>query len=352
MRNILLIQLGVGKVGKTLIKQIMENNRLIQKKWNIKLNYHAIVDSISFTCSKTGICDSELNEILDVKERNGSISDLTKGEVWVEPRDLYDELFIANKAILIDVTDTLDTLPVLLKAREKGYGLVLSNKLPLSSSYSAYQQLVSKKIGYETTVGAGLPVIEMLNKLMDTGDKVIEIKGALSGTLNFIFSQLAKGEKFSSTVKKAYQLGYTEPDPRVDLYGKDVARKALILARTLGYELNEEDVCTEPLLPKEMGNFRIKKFMDRIEILDDDFAKRINGKVHYLVSVAKERVRIGFVNLPEDSPFANLQGPENLISFKTARYNQFPLFIRGPGAGLEVTAGGLLNDIIKLSTIV
>lgn len=356
MQTIPLIQMGIGMIGRTLMRQIMKNRPLIGKRAGIKLKYFGLLDSEGIIEEQNGLNEDQLKEIIKIKEEGESVAQLPYGRKWSSDADSKLELsslFNLNNALLVDATDTDKTLLALLEGKKRGRGLVLSNKIPLTMSYKDYQNLTGGEIGYETTVGAGLPVIDSLNKLMDSGDEIKEIRGALSGTLNFIFTQVGRGKSFSSSVKRAYELGYTEPDPRTDLSGKDLARKALILARTLGYKLGMEEVDIEPLYPKEMDELGVEEFMDQLKILDESTLEKLEGEndniTRYLVSVKDGSAKVGIENLPEESPFTTLSGPENLISFRTARYDEFPLYIRGPGAGPEVTAAGVLNDIIKLS---
>lgn len=357
MQTMPLIQMGIGMIGKTLMRQIMKNRPLIGKRAGIKLKYFGLLDSEGIIDEQNGLDEDQLKEIMEIKEEGESVAQLPYGRKWsasdADSKLELSSLFNLNNALLIDATDTDKTLLALLEGKKRGCGLVLSNKIPLTMSYKDYQKLTSGEIGYETTVGAGLPVIDTIDKLMDSTDKIKEIRGALSGTLNFILTQVGKGKSFSSSVKRAYELGYTEPDPRTDLSGEDLARKALILARTLGYKLGMEEVDIESLYPKEMDELEVEEFMGQLKVLDESTLEKLEGEndniTRYLVSVKDGSAKVGIENLPKENPFATLSGPENLISFRTARYDEFPLYIRGPGAGPEVTAAGVLNDIIKLS---
>ncbi len=352
MGNIHIVQLGVGQIGRTLIEQILKNRSTIQKRSNLHIEYRAVADSSGIIFNRQGMEDKKLKSIIQVKDEGGSVVDLPQGGKW-NPKQVEEELLSVPNSILVDVTDSDKTHDLLIKAVQKGRGLVLSNKIPLSASYNLYQKLIAQRTKYETTVGAGLPVIDTLNKLLDSGDQIFALKGALSGTMNFIFTQIEEGKTFSWAVEKAYKLGYTEPDPRADLSGKDLTRKAIILARTLGYKLEMEDVEVEKLFPPKMANLEKNEFMAGLSAVDEDYAKKLksgpNEINRYLILVSEDKVKVGVESLSPSSPFATLSGPENLVAIKTERYKEFPLYIRGPGAGPRVTAAGVLTDIISLS---
>lgn len=205
---------------------------------------------------------------------------------------------------------------------------------------------------YEATVGAGLPIVVTTNLLRDTGDQVQRIEGGLSGTLGFLLSSIEQGQPYSAAVREAKALGWTEPDPRDDLGGVDVARKALILARTLGYQWNLSDITIEPLYPAEFADLSIAEFMAQLEQLDPGYAQRQAEAVaqgqtlRYVAAITSEGARVGLQAVAKDSPLGSLKGPDNMVAWTTNRYQERPLVVRGPGAGVEVTASAVLFDLL------
>ena len=203
-------------------------------------------------------------------------------------------------------------------------------------------------------MGAGLPVIAALRYLLDTGDRATAIKGCLSGTLGYLCAELERGVPYSVAVSQAHSLGYTEPDPREDLSGRDVARKMLILARTVGWPLEMADVIVDPLYPEALAGVSIEKFMEATQTLDEEYAHRVSeaqveGDVlRYVARVGPEGGDVRLVAVPRNSPLGALRGPANYIALDTTRYNAMPMVLSGPGAGPEVTAAGVLGDIIDL----
>jgi homoserine dehydrogenase len=211
-------------------------------------------------------------------------------------------------------------------------------------------------VRYEATVGAGLPVLSTLRTLLDTGDEIIEITGTVSGTFGAIFSDLAAGSPFSQAVRTAKANGYTEPDPRDDLSGLDVARKALILARTIGRTLDLTDIAIESLVPDALTGVSIEEFLDQISLLDASISERssdaaANGDVlKYVLAVRPDgAISVGVAPVSQRTVLGALQGPENIVSFRTARYDRYPLVVSGPGAGAAVTAAGMTADMLALA---
>jgi homoserine dehydrogenase len=210
-------------------------------------------------------------------------------------------------------------------------------------------------VRYESTVGAGLPVIASLRDLMAGGDEVTAIEGCMSGTLGYISSQLEQGIKFSDAVMDAFKSGYTEPDPRQDLGGLDVARKALILSRTAGFNKEMADIALEPLYPGSLENLSIQDFLQALPELDAQFQERVananaEGQVlRYLAHVTPQAITVGLTPVPKSSALGALQGTDNYFAFHTRRYTTSPLVIAGPGAGIPVTAAGVITDLNHLA---
>jgi homoserine dehydrogenase len=351
-REVRLIQLGVGNVGRELIRQVLACRRLHQAELGLRLNYVALADIQGATWKEDGLSDEDLHllaqEGAQGLDRLGLLGKTEEAIRWIEDRGW-------RMKIVVDVT-AADTSSLLLAALERGCGLVLANKIPLASSLSAYRRLTAnRRVRYETTVGAGLPVVDTLQKLLDTGDEVRRIQGCFSGTLGYICSQLDEGVSFSTAVQEAKRLGYTEPDPRDDLAGTDVARKALILARLAGYDLETSDVVPESLFPVEMGSLSVEEFVAQLGSLDEGYRRRVaaassQGNVlRYVAEVEGGRCQVRLTEVPRNSLMGALRGPDNIVSFQTERYVANPLTIIGPGAGPPVTAAGVLGDILTLA---
>jgi bifunctional aspartokinase / homoserine dehydrogenase 1 len=263
-----------------------------------------------------------------------------------------------NDPILVDVT-AAETAPLLEAALARGFDLVLANKIPLAGDQSAVDGVFlaaavnGRRILSEATVGAGLPVIDTLRKLAESGDDVLAIEGCPSGTLGFLLGEIGRGVAFSDALRAAVAAGYTEPDPRVDLSGLDVARKALILARLIGYRGDLADVHVESLVPERLRDVSRSEFIDRVTELDDEWLARVQsaldrGEVlRYRARVTPTEITVGLVGVSAADPLASLKGTDNQFSITTRRYQQ-PLVITGPGAGAPVTAAGVFNDLLRL----
>jgi len=230
------------------------------------------------------------------------------------------------------------------------------------SAYRKLKSLANEKNRhylYETTVCAGLPVITTLHDIIQTGDQVLKIQGVVSGTLSYVFNKLAEGLPFSQIIKEAKALGYTEPDPREDLNGMDVARKIVILARELGFSVNMEDVNVHNLLPESLAQCSVDTFMQELPKFDTQIKESIQTNIKeceraiYVGSIDKEGiVEVGIKSFPLSHPLARLKGTDNMLIFHTHRYNELPLVIQGPGAGAEVTAAGVFADLLRLVSFI
>jgi len=265
-----------------------------------------------------------------------------------------------SRPVLVDLTAD-DSAPVLEQALIQGLDLVLANKRPLADRRNVSEALWQaarargRRILHEATVGAGLPIIDTYRKLVESGDRVERIEGLLSGTLGFVFSEISSGVRFSRAVRTAMKNGFTEPDPREDLSGMDVARKALILARLMGYPGELSRNAVQSLVPRWAQSLPLKEFLARMEEIDPVWQRRSEeaaaegGVLRYVAVVTRTKFAVGVRAVPRTSPFAATKGSDNQLIFTTARYKSNPLVITGPGAGAEVTAAGVLNDILKLA---
>jgi homoserine dehydrogenase len=244
-------------------------------------------------------------------------------------------------------------------AAKQGFDIVLANKRPLADGWDTYERLVSscqatgRRLRYEATVGAGLPIIDTYRKLAETGDRVLKIHGCVSGTLTYVLSELTAGRPFSEAVREAMTRGYAEPDPRDDLSGRDAARKGLILARMLGYR--GPAPVADDLVPASYRHLPLDQFLARLPELDALWRDRVAaaGKaqkvLRYVVSATQRTVSAGLREVAVASPIGAARGTQNLVTFQSRRYRHEPLVISGPGAGPQVTAAGILNDICALA---
>lgn len=329
--------MGKGTIGTKLLEQIAQHHDDIKKRLDIDLRV-------------IGLANSKKSTLLGVTGK----SDLKKLIPQLRATGLENLIFV-------DATASNEIAKSYPEILQQGLCIATPNKrantLPMKY-YQHLQEVLQQKKNrylYETAVGAGLPVISTLRDLLNSGDEVLHIEGVLSGTLSYIFSQLRDGASFSEAVLKAKSLGYTEPDPRDDLNGEDVARKMLILARELGSQLEMKDVRIENLVPTALRKVDEKTFLKKLSSVDQVFAKRVaaakkSGKVlQYLGSFQKNKIEVGIREVAESSPWASLRPGDNLVVFTTKRYLKNPLMVKGPGAGPDVTAAGLLADILKLA---
>ena len=265
-----------------------------------------------------------------------------------------------HKAVLVDVTSSSIIAEKTASIIEKGISVVTASKLANSMNQDYYDsirknlKISGAQFKYETNVGAGLPIIETLQTLINTGDKIEKIEGIMSGTLSYLFSQFDGSVPFSELVKNAQESGFTEPDPRDDLNGMDVARKILILARETGTQLELEDVTVENLIPSEMSpDLSVNDFLTQFSRYDSKFmnlfelAKKESKVLRYIASWDGQKATVKLKSVGEDNPFYHQNGRENFIIFTTKRYKDSPMVIKGHGAGAEVTAAGVLGDILK-----
>jgi aspartokinase/homoserine dehydrogenase 1 len=279
---------------------------------------------------------------------------------WVHILDQHVWSDRSQATILVDNTAT-ESFDILFDTVKQGGHIVTANKKPLAVDqlrYDALFELAKENncsIRYEATVGAGLPVIDSIEKLESSGDEIRSILGCLSGTIGYLMSSMEKGMLFSDAVREAYEKGFTEPDPREDLSGMDVARKALILARRLGWKLNIEDIKLESLYRPDMSSSDTDDFIENLSALDGYFDSRIkeanknNCVLRYVARIENGKVSVGVENIPIDTPLGSLKGTDNQITITTRRYESNPLVVTGPGAGAEVTAAGVLNDIVAIT---
>jgi homoserine dehydrogenase len=368
VKRVNLIQVGVGLIGTTTIEQVLDNRERWQKELGVDVVYRGLVDfDAAVACDEPfGYSEKTLRAVIEGRKQRKSLATIV-GELNLTPRTGDDVIKIVTGlglTIQLDTAAGSDTAALDAAAIAAGAGAVFSNKAPFALPHgneigdAIWDETGTRGlVRYETTCGAGLPVLSTLQSLLDTGDEIIEIVGAVSGTFGAIFSDVAAGKPFSEAVRSAKANGYTEPDPRDDLSGLDVARKALILARTIGRKVDLNELEIENLVPDHLRSVSVDVFLNRANELDEAIgtraaeAKEAGSALKYVATVRPEgTIAVGLRIIPTDTVLGALQGPENIISFRTKRYDAYPLNITGPGAGAAVTAAGVLADALTLAT--
>jgi aspartokinase/homoserine dehydrogenase 1 len=382
------VLLGFGKVGRELARQLAKARAATAGAPAIEVV--GVIDSRGYVFDAGGLSPRRLATLARAKERGSSLATCAGGLV-ATPREALDAIaeHALSRPVLVDVTAG-DTSPILMAAVAHGMDLVLANKRPLAEGASeagadaevamidgergepgdasaalperarvgavmAAAAASGRRVLHEATVGAGLPVIDTVRKLRESGDTVLRIEGCPSGTLGFLFGELGRGRAFSDALRDAMGRGYTEPDPRDDLSGQDVARKAVILARLIGWKGALEEVAVESLVPSSLRDVPLDEFLARLTEMDAAWRQRVEdaqarGSVlRYRADVSPREARVGIAEVGLASSFASLTGTDNQFVFTTKRYRERPLVITGPGAGPEVTAAGVLNDVLALA---
>ena len=370
IEQVRVVQVGIGTVGGEVLRQLAAGRERWRHELGVDVAVAALVARDGALVSPTGeLSPKMLRAAADGRRSGTPLAALAAGAAatWTTAAEAIDEIAASGGAVVVDAAVGEQTADLDARALDLGAGVVLSNKAPMTlpNAEPASQVLWGAagpggRLRYEATCGAGLPVFSTLRSLLDTGDEVKEILGAVSGTLGAIFSDIESGRAFSIAVHAAMDHGYTEPDPRDDLSGLDVARKALILARTIGRRADLADVAIEGLVPAHLSaeqGVSVTSFLERSGELDEPLAKRSveareAGQVlRYVASVTPDRpLTVGVRAVPSASVLGALRGPENAVSIRTARYDAFPLGISGPGAGPAVTAAGMVADLLALAT--
>lgn len=343
---------GIGTVGSSLIEQIASQREKLKKEHSLQLNIVGIANSRHAIFNRDG---------LDLTNYRAALKE-SKECNTTELRDEIIKMNIFN-SVFVDCTANADVAAIYPALLSHNINVVAANKIAASSDYATYQNLKqiarSRNIKYlfETNVGAGLPIINTINDLINSGDKILKIEAVLSGTLNFIFNVLGSDIPMSEAVRLAQEKGYSEPDPRIDLSGKDVIRKLVILAREAGYSLEQKEVETNLFIPQELFDGTLEEFWQKLPELDEKFEserKQMVAEHKHWRFIAKYENGKGSVSLckvNERHPFYHLEGSNNIILLTTERYKEYPMLIQGYGAGASVTAAGVFADIMRIANI-
>jgi aspartokinase/homoserine dehydrogenase 1 len=346
--------IGPGLIGGTFLDQLASQAEVLKKQFRIDLRVRGLIDSKRMWLDEAGI------DLANWREK------------WKATKDAPDLMRFAKHvrtdflphAVLVDCTANAEIPKNYPQWIIQGLHLITPNKKGNTGTMESYRTLREKlkkaerQFLYETTVGAGLPIINTLRDLVQTGDRILQIDGVVSGTLSYLFNTYDGKTPFSSLVKDARERGYTEPDPRDDLSGMDVARKLVILAREMGLDVELEDVPVESLVPAALRSGSVDEYLSRLPQYDEEMkvrwqkAQAANQVLRYVGVIApgEGSIKVELRAYAADHPFARLKGGDNIVAFKTARYHTQPLIVQGPGAGPEVTAGGVFADLLRLAS--
>ncbi|TKG95534.1 bifunctional aspartate kinase/homoserine dehydrogenase I [Puteibacter caeruleilacunae] len=345
--------MGIGTVGGNLINQIKSQQEKLMKEKRLKLKLVGVANSRKMHFNRDGISLDEVMKMLDKSKMTSSLDEFVD---QMKGMNVYNSVFV-------DCTANEAVAPYYLDILKSNVSIVAANKVAASSDYEYYAQLkkVAARKGvkflFETNVGAGLPIINTLNDMVHSGDRIKKIEAVLSGTLNYIFNTIAEDVPLSQTIRQAKEMGYSEPDPRIDLSGTDVVRKLIILARESGYPLEKKDVVINSFIPDELFEGSLDSFWANVHDLDIEFEQKRaalskDGKKWRFVATFEDgKAEVGLKEVGAAHPFYDLEGSNNIILFTTERYDQYPMQIKGYGAGASVTAAGVFADLIRVSNV-
>ncbi len=341
---------GVGTVGGSLIEQIHHQQEKLKRELRLKLNVVGIASGHHAMFDREGLELENFREQLNAAPESNI-------------QRLHDEVVGMNifNSVFVDCTASPEVAGLYRNFLEHNINVVAANKIAASSDYENYKELkhTCQKRGvkflFETNVGAGLPIIRTINDLRNSGDKILRIEAVLSGTLNYIFNTISSDVPFSQTVRMAQAEGYSEPDPRVDLSGKDVIRKLVILTREAGYEISQEDVEARLFIPQSLFSGSLEDFWKNLPVLDADFEERRrqleqeNKVWRFVAKYENGHASVSLQEFGREHAFYGLEGSNNIVLLTTERYNEYPMLIQGYGAGASVTAAGVFADIMSLA---
>ncbi|WP_455590785.1 bifunctional aspartate kinase/homoserine dehydrogenase I [Bacteroides sp.] len=344
---------GVGTVGGSLIEQIRQQQKKLMVENGLKMHVVGIIDAKKALFSRQGFDLSNYHQEL---QENGIDSSLEVIRQEIIGMNIFNSVFV-------DCTASGEIASLYKDFLEHNISVVAANKIAASSAYDNYRELkqIARQRGvkylFETNVGAGLPIINTINDLIHSGDKILKIEAVLSGTLNYIFNKISADIPFSRTIKMAQEERYSEPDPRIDLSGKDVIRKLVILAREAGYKLEQEDVEKSLFVPTDFFEGSLDDFWKRVPTLDADFEARRkvleseNKHWRFVAKLENGKASVGLQEVDRNHPFYGLEGSNNIILLTTERYKEYPMMIQGYGAGADVTAAGVFADIMSIANV-
>ena len=343
---------GIGTVGGMLLEQIRTQQKVLMQSKRLKLNVVGISDVYNFVLNRDGIDLDNYEQIL----RAGEPANTEKMRDEIVKMNIFNSVFV-------DCTASRQIASLYQTLLEHNISVVAANKIAASSDYDSYLKLkqTARDRGvwfrYETNVGAGLPIIGTINDLCNSGDKILKIEAILSGTLNFIFNEIAADVPFSETVRRAKEQRYSEPDPRIDLSGTDVIRKLVILTREAGYKVEQEDVEKHLFVPDSYFEGSIDDFWKKLPELDADFEARRkvleaeNKRWRFVATMENGKTNVALKEVPYGHPFYGLEGSNNIVLLTTERYKEYPMLIQGYGAGAAVTAAGVFANIMSIANI-
>jgi aspartokinase/homoserine dehydrogenase 1 len=344
---------GIGTVGGNLIRQIRNQQEKLKQENGLKLNVVGIANSRRAMFNRRGF---DLNNYREELAANGKPSSLDILREEIVGMNIFNSVFV-------DCTASAEVASLYKTFLGHNISVVATNKIAASSSYDNYIELkqIARRRGvkflFETNVGAGLPIINTINDLIHSGDKILKIEAVLSGTLNYIFNKISADIPFSRTIRMAQEEGYSEPDPRIDLSGTDVIRKLVILAREAGYRVEQQDVQKHLFVPDEYFDGTLDEFWEKIPALDADFEARRqvleseNKHWRFVARLENKQASVGLMEVVANHPFYGLEGSNNIILLTTERYREYPMMIQGYGAGADVTAAGVFADIMSIANV-
>ena len=344
---------GVGTVGGNLLEQIRIQQPKLMEQNSLKLNVVGVSNSKRALFCREGL---NLEHGIEDLKRDGELSN---------PQHLLEVILNMNifNSVFVDCTASPDVAALYEKLMNGNVSVVAANKVAASSAYENYARLKDTarhrgiKFLFETNVGAGLPIINTMNDLINSGDHILRLEAVLSGTLNFIFNTLSAEIPFSQCIRMAKEAGFSEPDPRIDLCGKDVVRKLVILAREAGYQVEQSDVQTHLFLPEDCFEGSLEDFWTKVQALDASFEQKRqqlaaeDKHLRFVATMDNGRCEVGLQEVDSHHPFYELEGSNNIIMISTERYHDYPMVIKGYGAGADVTAAGVFADIISIANI-
>ena len=348
-----LFVVGVGHVGRNLLKQIKLQQQNLRENKALSLNVVGISNSRHCVFDRNGIDIDKFEDILN------------NSPLEANPKTIVEEVLKMNifNSVFVDCTASKDVAALYGELLSHNVNVVAANKIAASSEFENYHKL--KKVArrkdvkflFETNVGAGLPIINTINSLINSGDKILKIEAVISGTLNYIFNVVSETVSLGDAIKMAKDAGYSEPDPREDLSGKDVIRKIVILSREAGYRVETDDVDKQLFIPESLFTGTLDEFYTNIKAIEPEFEQRRKAaadkgcKLRFVAKLEDGMVGVGLQEVGQSHPFYALESSNNVILITTDRYKEYPMEIKGYGAGAEVTAAGVFADIISIANI-